>query len=336
MRKDARLVDALTVQPSCAVATRDEWLAAGASVRMFNDGRLVRVAWGLYCAPEIAADPPALVRALTERCPADAVLGGWTAAQLYGVRHAGPTMLSPRPQPVLVYLPRHEHKRPPGFHVLRVDIAPEDIETIDGTAVTSLARTAYDMAQFTRSLPDALGILDCFRWVGNPHPLDLDAIDALIERNPRHRGNPRIRRALPISTDRSRSHAESVVRGRWVQQVQVPASRILVNATLSTDEGDFELDLVDLTAGLAIEYDGPHHGASTQRSIDSTKDGAVAGAELGMLRLTSVEYGLRPAPFVRLAERRRRQALAIRADRRAAELVQSGRLVERPLRLYID
>ncbi|GAB3295555.1 DUF2726 domain-containing protein [Epidermidibacterium keratini] len=332
MRRDAHVLS--TLPEGCAVASRAELLGTGVSKRVFSDGRLVRIARGLYCLPDIAADSRALVRAFAERCPEDAVIGGWSAAAVHGIRDAGPTMLSIDPQPVVAYFPRHEHKRPPGFAVMRIDLDPADIEIIDGVSVTGLTRTAYDMVRFTRPLPQAVAILDCFRWSGNPHTVDLDELANLCAAHPRHKGNPMVRLALPLSSSRSRSIAESRVRVRWITEVGVSPHLMLTNANLIADGACYELDLVDLSAGLVIEYDGPHHAGSEQRSIDAAKNAAVADAGLAMLRLNAPELRLGRAGFARLADERRTRAKAAGAHIRAATLVARNELAELPLTYY--
>ncbi|GAB3305098.1 hypothetical protein EK0264_04460 [Epidermidibacterium keratini] len=334
MRADALQVSAIGTPIAGPLATRAEWADAGAGWRMFQDGRLHQVAHGLFCPPELAADPQALARALMERCPVDAVLGGWAAAYVHGARDAGPTMVTRTPQRVLVYYGRHEHKRPPGFTVRRSDLSVSETIQLGGLLLTSGPRTAYDMARFADSLPQAVGILDCFCSELNTEPVELAAISELLATHPRYRGNPTVRAAIDLASSRARSFAESTVRARWTIDAGVPADSLLVNATLRFAGAEFELDLVDLSAGLVIEYDGPHHASSDQRSRDAAKDFAATALGLARTRLNARELRLTRAGFERLAADRRTVAISAGAPARAAALVASGELAERPLKSF--
>lgn len=334
MRRDARQLLDLDQPINGPLATRAEWVDAGAGWRMFGDGRLHCVARGLFCPPPLAADPQALARAMMQRCPVDAVLGGWAAAYVLGVRDAGPTMITRTPQNVLVYHHRHDHKQPPGFTVRRADLPESETVRIAGLHLTGGARTAYDMARFAGSLVQAVGILDCFCCELNDEPVDLAAIGELLAAHPRYRGNPTVRAAIGLSSPRARSFAESTVRARWTLDADVPPDSLLVNATLRFAGQNFELDLVDLSAGLVVEYDGPTHASSEQRSRDAAKDFAVSALKLSRARLNATELRLGRTAFGALAAQRRTVAIASGAPARAAELVASGVLAERPLKSF--
>lgn len=152
MRSDASdPSDLAALLPIPGVGTRREWEDVGATRRMFTDGRLVLVVRGVYSLPYAAPSPRELVELYRPHIPTCAALTRWAAALVLLVRDASPTMCSVQPEPVQLALPRHEHRVPSGCTTFRVDLAPDDVVTIDGLAITSLARTAYDMVRSSSS-----------------------------------------------------------------------------------------------------------------------------------------------------------------------------------------
>lgn len=264
MRTDATSVsDVADRLPTPGIGSRREWSTAGATDRMFKDGRLRRVARNVYVP---AATPDAdLPRLLAARLPEAAVLGGWAAAVLHGVRDAGPDMPGASGQNALAYRSRHDHKQVPGFDVLRCDLLPDEVTVVGGIRTTCPARTAYDMARFSSGLPEAVAVADQFGWTTNAQPVRPADFVELAERRPRARGNPRVLLAAELMSPRARSAAESRLRVRWVRECAIAPASILVNPTLHFDGVELELDLVDLSSGLVGEYDGPHHARPEQQ-----------------------------------------------------------------------
>lgn len=320
------IADAL---PYDGIGTRSDWLRAGASERMFADGRLRRVARGLYVAAD--DERPLTVRRMAALLPEGCVVGGWAAAMAHGVRDAGPTMAYGEIDDILVYPGRHMHIKPPGFRTLRSELGPHDVTRIDGVPMTTALRTAYDMARFAPTLYGAVGLVDCFLYALNPAPVDAAELQEMIDARPRARGNGRIRKAMSHSSPRARSIPESWMRTRMATDCAVLPAAMSVNATLVHDGAHFELDLVDLSTGLVLEYDGAHHAEVEQRTRDSRKNVAVDDAGLVMLRVNSPLLRA-PRELAHTIRARRQSALARKGDRRVSELLAAGSLGERALR----
>ncbi|WP_153505930.1 DUF2726 domain-containing protein [Cumulibacter manganitolerans] len=331
MRSDASDVRLLLDRlPAHGLGTRRQWLDAGATHRMFEDGRLLRVARGLYAADGVDVS----VERLAALLPEEAVIGGWAAAVAFGFRDAGPAMQSPTAQPVPAYLARADHRSPAGFAVRRSTLLPGEQVVVDGVRVTSPARTAYDLARFATGVRSATGSVDAARWPGATDPVTPEQLAAMLAAHPNGKGNPQLRSAVELSTGRARSFAESDLRVRWVRDADVPPARLMTNATLHLERGTLELDLVDLSAGLVVEYDGEHHAASAQRSRDAHKDAVLDDLGLGHVRCNAAELALGAAAFSAWARGRRAAAIAKGAPERIARLVRSARLREEPLTLY--
>lgn len=321
--------DVLAALPYDGIGTRADWLRAGASERMFSDGRLRRIARGIYVAAE---DTRALTaERMAALLPEGCVIGGWVAALAYGVRDAGPTMVYGVPDDMLVYPGRHMHKKLPGFRTLRSELSAQDVVSVGGVPMTTAPRTAYDMGRFAPSLLCAIGLIDCFRYELNPAPLPSEPLRELVSDHPRARGNGRIQKALELSSPRSRSIPESRLRSVMTIDCKVPREALAVNATLVHEGAGYELDLVDLTTGLVLEYDGLHHADAAQRARDSRKDVAVDDAGLVMLRVNSPLLRT-PRQLRQTIAARRESARARRSHERITHLIAAGELLERPLR----
>lgn len=314
------------------IGGRDEWLRAGSGSRMLADGRLSRITRGLYTSLDI--DSLTLrqrLQLITPRMPSGAVLGGWAAAEMIGLTALAPP--DPFIGPVPIYLSRADSAVAPGFEVLRVDLRAEDTEYIEGVAVVTAIRNAYDMARFSRSALRAVQILDRFAGVDCPRPVSLSAVGELAATCIKHRGNPLIRRVLPLTSARSRSILESTFRFRWYTEIAEPSESLLINATLSSDTTSYEFDAVDCQSGLVIEVDSSYHSGMQQRIRDSLKSDFVQDLGLLLLRLNASDLNESAGIFGRRISDRRRVALRDGALR-TTELVRRGQLREEPMRIY--
>lgn len=329
VRSDA--IDPGLLDVPYGVATRGEWLAAGASERMFRDGRLLPLGRPHYALAGVVTTPAALVRLVGALAPAGTVVSGWAAGLLHGVRDAGPTMLRTNGAPIQLSLARGDHRCPPAFTTLRVALAETDVQQIDGLAITTPARTAYDMARFSGYLPTAVAVLDAFRYALNPTPIQNADLLPFFDRSPRGRGHPLLRRAILLSSSRSRSMPESRLRVRVRTTLGLPDDAVAINAMLQHEGRCWELDLLDWTSGLVIEYDSLHHASTEQRERDAMKDLDVREAGLRVIRVNSLTLNKPDGAFAEYLRRGQLDARSADAHLRAAVLRDHGLLAELPL-----
>ena len=332
MRSDA--IDPTSFGVPGGLTNRKQWRLAGATNEMFRDGRLLNVGGTAYALPGVLDNPQSIARLVGALAPEGSVVTGWAAALLHGVRDAGPTMLRSAGSPVQVCLDRHDHRVPPGFSTLRVTLDADDIETVDGLSVTTPARTAYDMARFSGSLAFAVSLLDAFRCELNPHPIQLGDLAGLRTRRPRGKGHPLLRSAEPLTSPRARSMTESRLRVRVLRTLDLMPHHLGVNVFMRGISQPWELDLVDWSSGLVLEYDSVHHASTEQRERDALKDLEVHELGLERMRINSITLGKPDYEFAALVRRARLKARSIGAEERAAELRSDGRLSEPPLRRY--
>ncbi len=301
---------------------------------MFADGRLKQIARGIWTSLDIeGVTATERIRLLAPMMPPAAVLASWAAAELSGLTGLAP--LDPQLAPIPIYLPRNAGASAPGFDVLRSDLPIADREYIEGIAVASSGRNAYDTARLAKSLVEAVQVLDRFASVDNRHAVPSVIIEQYLRQHPRYRGNPRVQAALPLMTIRSRSMLESRFQARWLTEVASEPELLMINVTLEVTNAGYEYDFVDLSAGLIIEIDSQHHAGLAQRERDSRKSDFVYDRGLMLLRLNATEIYASTGAFTSRIAARRQAARASGAAKRAAELVRLGALREDPMRSYL-
>jgi hypothetical protein len=183
-----------------------------------------------------------------------------TAARLWGIRlptrlqNAGTLDVAVRGST----LP--EGKRIRG-HRLQVDPIDVVAGANGGSALrlTSLARTWCDLgALLTEEELVAAG--DFVLWRKRPDSVRLSGPDltAALDRFAGRRGRPRLIRSIPLLSDRSDSHPESVL--RW-QFAAAGLPRPEVNPEIRTASGELiaQPDLSYKKYKLAFDYEGDHH-----------------------------------------------------------------------------
>ena len=123
------------------------------------------------------------------------------------------------------------------------------------------------------------------------HLYDHRHMEALLDRNPRARGGPRLRAIFrswqpPAFT---RSGGEKVLH-RLIRSSDLPRPR--VNMDFHGYEGDFTWP----DRGLVVEYDGwDGHKTRTQQEVDRRRDATLAAVNIPVLRITGLALHLHQA-----------------------------------------
>jgi hypothetical protein len=178
----------------------------------------------------------------------DAVVAGTSAAAVWGIPIVGdwPSEVS------LLETPRSGGKSEPGVRRTSAGAANATIGEFDGMRVTSLARTALDLAR-RLDLPDAVATLDWTRWRRNDRRITADDLRHEWQAAHFRTGSAHLERAIAWSTDLSDSFGES--RGRVAIRLlgfpEPELQRRFVDA-----EGAMEADYYFDDADIAGEFDG--------------------------------------------------------------------------------
>ena len=189
--------------------------------RMHRRGELARVGPGAYVDP---ADPRLQrpedrhrlrVAAAAPRMAADAVVSHQSAAVL----HRLPVWNLPLARVHATRSRRSSGLRTGRLHVHPAPLAADEIDMVDGVAVTVAARTAADIAR-TVGFEEAVAVLDAAL---RRHLVTLTELAAALDRMAGWPGVPRARRAVEFADPRSMSVGESRSRVRMAQHgVAVP------------------------------------------------------------------------------------------------------------------
>jgi hypothetical protein len=216
--------------------------------------------------------------------PSEGALGGWAAARMSGVHGLdglGPDLA---PLPVDHVLPvKHHLEDLPGIRRHRELVAPAELIEVGRTHLTSPARTAVDMARWADGLVEAVVALDVVLHAGWVTVAELEAQLAAM---PRRRGIPQARAALALADAGAESQWETRLRMRWVIDAELPP--LLVNPWILTSSGIAVArgDLLDVEAGMVLEYDGSHHRELDQHRADNLREERLERMGLRVIRFT--------------------------------------------------
>jgi hypothetical protein len=265
-------------------------VAAGALTRaQLQSGLYRRLFQNVYADPGLPADHRLYARGAMLVMPADAVLGGRSAAAWFDAPFAAPV------DPVLVVVgPDSAWRGPRGIRVHRTSVNTAEVITIDNAEdvvrVTSPLRTAWEIGTL-ESLVTAVALLDAMVRAGH---VDTTSLDRLARARRGHWGARRFSRVVPLVDGRSESRPESLVRVACVRAgLPAPVPQYVVTAG-----GEFlgRVDLAWPEARLIVEYEGAHHFDELQIRQDDQRYRRLTAAGWRVIRLSSAD--LRDLAFV--------------------------------------
>ncbi|GII26386.1 hypothetical protein Pme01_59830 [Planosporangium mesophilum] len=200
-------------------------------------------------------DHRAWCRAAALLLPAGGAIAGRSAAYLYFAD------VLPRGEvPVEVAVPRSATLRPrPGLRVRRTVLPPGDVERVSGLPVTTLTRTAFDLARE----PDLTGAVIGADALLNTGYLSLPALIRYVEQRRGWTGAERARRAVMVAVPGAESPMETRLR-----LILVLAGLPMPAVQHPVPEANVRLDLAYPQVKLAIEYDGDHHRERRRFQLD--------------------------------------------------------------------
>lgn len=222
-------------------------------------GLVRRIIKGAYVAVQVPDSVTLRTHALRLLVPENAVVTDWTACWLWtGIDVPGAHHRDPE---VTVF-------RPAGHDRLRNGLCASgertfsrgDVWHLDGLAVTSPIRTAWDLGRLAPR-DYALGALDALLRHGT---FTLDELLEGVERFKGMRGVVQLRALAPLADPRSESPGESLLRLRWLDLVSLPPPTPQVPILLDGVE-IYRVDLGVEELRYGCEYDGANfHTADDQ------------------------------------------------------------------------
>lgn len=247
--------------------------------------------------------------------PPGGAVTGWAALRLHGGAFfdgLGPDGRTPAAVPVR--LPDGHHHRPtPGVRHLRG--TPTDVVLVHGVPCLAPAPALLDAMRLHEDVRDAVVDVDMAAAAQLTSPRRMRE---MLESRPSWRGVPGVplvREALALADQHSASPPETRMRLVWLLDAGLP--RPLVNQPVF-DRRDGSLvavpDLLDLEAGLVVEYDGDDHRSARRHSDDVDREARLREHLLEVTRSTG-----------RDVRNRAHLAARFRAARERARYVEPGR-----------
>lgn len=205
------------------------------------------------------------------------MLGGHSAAELLGAS------CGPRGAPAEVVVPGGRQKPQPGLRVRRGVLLPDEITAVDGIAVTSPLRTAYDLARRT-PLVEAVVAVDA---LSHAHGFGPRGLIPFAYRHLGARGSAQIPQVVALSDPLAESPMETRIR-------YAIRDDGLVAPVVQHPVGPYRLDMAYPGIRLGVEYDGREH-LDPQRALrDLDRQAWLSRAGWTILRFRAYDVMCRP------------------------------------------
>lgn len=158
-----------------------------------------------------------------------------------------------------------------GVRGRRLELPPEHVTVLEGTPITTPARTWLDCAALVR-WPDVVAMGDAMIRGGLA---TLEDLEAVVDWGRGRRGIRFARAALTVIDPAAESPGES-----WVRAMLVKAGvpRPVCNHTVTIGGLTFRLDIAWPEVMLAVEYDGEEHHGPEHREHDEWRRALLARA----------------------------------------------------------
>ena len=238
------------------------------------------------------------------RLPEGGAVTGWAACRLWGsafcdgLERDGVTCV-----PVPLLIGRRGNIRGDVRVRLLYEPLENEVGTRFGIPCVSVERAAVDAMRLAADYREATVVLDMLAAAECTSPR---RVAAALERYVGMRRIGQARRAVGLPSEHSRSPNETRLRLVWVLDagVRVPA----VNCPVFDRAGHLlgTADLLDLEAGLAVEFDGAEHRSAKRQTRDAAKDEAFRRVGLEVTRVTGRDLLDTPLVVGRLRSARSR------------------------------
>jgi hypothetical protein len=225
------------------------------------------------------------------------VVAGASAAALLGAKWVDATL-----DAELI----HDNRRPPaGITVHTETLLADEVTKVADIAVTSAARTAFDIGRRANSRLMTVQLLDGLANATDVKDVDVEAV---IARHPGARGIARLRRILPLVDGGAESPQETRTRLALIGAgLPRPQTQIVVRDEYGEFVARIDMGYEDLRVG--IEYDGPQHWTNAkQRDRDIDRYSALLDLGWVIVRVSSELLRYRQGTLVARVEAAMRAA----------------------------
>ena len=274
-----------------------------------------RTGCGLYVPSAVDADRPEqrAVEALTAVTGSPA-LTGWAALYVHGAAYFDGRRRDGSPRPVQVAVGPGQGRRTRLGSRLSYEMLPAaEVEVVDGLAVTSPARALFDELRCPPNARELVVAADMAIAAG------LGSVSDFLHFA---RSRASWRRASWVEavfdhvSGRSCSPPETRLRLTWTLDAGLPPPLVNVPVFTLTGEQVCIADLLDVEAGLVVEYDGAEHRTVGRHARDAARFERIRDAGLEMTSFTSPDVDHTRRVVERLRGARRRSAFLPEGARR--------------------
>jgi hypothetical protein len=239
------------------------------------------------------------------RLPEGGAVTGWAACRLLGAaffdglatdgrtRHQVPLWTGS-----LAQLTEDEQVR-----VHRDEMVPGEVTTRYGIPCGRPLRGVFDAARDADDVREAVVAID---MMAAAELVSVRQLRGYVGTQAGMRGVGRVREALDLASEDSRSPNETRVRLIW--QLDAGLSRPLVNQPVFDLDGRLLgiVDLLDAAAGVVGEYDGADHRSARRHSADVDRESRLRAAGLEVFRVTGPDVSRREVVVERIRQARAR------------------------------
>jgi very-short-patch-repair endonuclease len=220
--------------------------------------------------------------------PAGAVIGGRSAAYLWGVD------LLAAGEPVSIIVPKRRATRDqPMLSVSRGLLPRGDVESLHGLTITTPARTAFDLGRD----PDRLQAAIAMDAMLNRRVVTLAALHRVADAHPGWRGVMTFRAILRSAEPGAASPMETRLRLILTDGgLTRPVAQYRIRDAGGLFIGDVDLAYPELR--VAIEYEGDHHREQATFRKDIVRFNRLQAAGWAALRFTADDVFKRPQTIV--------------------------------------
>lgn len=266
----------------------------------------VRTSTGFYVPAGTPRDrPEQRILEQSMRLPAGGAVTGWAACRLAraaffdGLARDGLTRL-----PVPLAVGPDGRLRADGDAVATYDRIDEgEVVEVCGIPALTALRATFDAMRLAADVREAVVALD---MMAAARRMSLRRLASYADLRAGAHGIAKVRAAVPLASEHSRSPNETRLRLCWVLDAGLPPP--LVNCPVYGDGGALLgiADLLDDEAGLAVEFDGADHRSAGQHTRDVAKEDAFRRHGIEVARVTGADLWDRELVVDRLREARGR------------------------------
>jgi hypothetical protein len=196
---------------------------------------------------------------------------GWAGLHWAGARYFDGLDAAGELRPVPLAVMHSDIRGRPGILVTTERLAPRDLTTIDGFAITTHVRSVGFEMRYAATVWDAVIVIDMAAYD------DLVSIEEMwvyVATLNGWTGVPQCRAALAMANENSWSPMETFMRLVWIVLCGFPVP--LCNQPVFDRQGQHvgTPDILDVEAGVVGEYEGPVHLDGKRRGKDLTREAA--------------------------------------------------------------